>query len=126
MVSVPAAVMLTGIGAGFILFALVLACAVDDECRPDWQDANRLLKRLGSDAVNTVTWTAETLNTAFAKYPLLPENSPALQVFGGLALSVTGLDTVTDCAALISGRDPLTGDQVAPRDLFITWPANAL
>jgi hypothetical protein len=78
---------------------------------------------LGSDAVNTVTWTAETLNTAFAKYPLLPENSPAMQVFGGLALSATGLDTVTDFAALISGRDPLTGDQLAPREMFITWLA---
>jgi len=70
-----------------------------------------------------VQWTAETLNTAFAKYPLLPEHSPALQVFAGLALSAVGLDTVTDFAALISGRDPLTGRELTSHDLFITWLA---
>jgi len=70
-----------------------------------------------------VQWTAETLNTAFAKYPLLPENSPALQVFAGLALSAVGLDTVTDFAALISGRDPLTGRELTSQNLFVTWLA---
>lgn len=123
MVSVPAAVTLTGVGVGIILLALVLACGIDDECRPTWQDANELIKQLGSSGVNTVQWTAETLNTAFAKYPLLPENSPALQVFAGLGLGAVGLDTVTDFAALISGRDPLTGRELTPRELFITWLA---
>ena len=77
----------------------------------------------GSAGVNTVTWTAETLNTAFATYPLLPENSPALQVFAGLGLSAVGLDIVTDFAAFISGRDPLTGRALTPRDRFYTWLA---
>lgn len=72
---------------------------------------------------NTVQWTAETLNSAFAQYPLLPENSPALQIFAGLALSATGLDTLTDFAALVSGRAPLTGRELTSHDLLITWLA---
>ncbi|MCB0121228.1 MAG: hypothetical protein KDE58_03230 [Caldilineaceae bacterium] len=119
----PAAVTLTGVGVGIILLVLVLACGIDDECRPTWQDANELIKQLGSSGVNTVQWTAETLNSAFAKYPLLPENSPALQVFAGLGLGAVGLDTVTDFATLISGRDPLTGRELTPREMFITWLA---
>jgi len=53
----------------------------------------------------------------------LPEHSPALQVFAGLALSAVGLETVPDFAALLSGRDPLTGRELTSHDLFITWLA---
>ncbi|MEZ4681956.1 MAG: hypothetical protein R2932_47875 [Caldilineaceae bacterium] len=86
IVSLPAAVTLSGPAVVFLLFSLLLTCFLNDECRPTWADANQLIKQLGSDAVNTVQWTAETLNNAFAKYPLLPENSPALQVFCGAGI----------------------------------------
>ena len=123
MVSVPAAVVLGGIGVSLLMFGLILTCALDENCRPEWQDAVGFIKELGSDGINTVQWTAETLNTAFATYPLLPENSPALQVMANIGLSAVGLDTITDFAALISGRDPLTGRALTPRDMFITWLA---
>lgn len=123
LLSVPAAISLGGIGVGFILLALVMQCGVDDTCKVDWREANKLVLQLGSAGLTTVQWTAETLNTAFAKYPLLSEHSPALQVFAGLVLSAVGLDTVTDFAVLISGRDPLTGRALTSQDLFITWLA---
>ncbi|MCB0124101.1 MAG: hypothetical protein KDE58_17725 [Caldilineaceae bacterium] len=126
IVSVPAVVTLGSIGVGLLLFALILRCGVDENCRPEWQDANRLIQRLGSDGINTVKWTIETLDTAFAKYPLLPENSPALQVFAGLGLSAVGLDVVTDFAAFVTGRDPLTGRLLTPRDRFYAWLAIGL
>ncbi len=103
--------------------ALILRCGIDENCRLDWRDTRAIIGDLGSDGINTVEWTIETLDAAFAKYPLLPEDSPALQVMAGLGLSVTGLDTVTDFAALVSGRDPLTGRALTPRDMFITWLA---
>ncbi|MEZ4617262.1 MAG: hypothetical protein R2867_17375 [Caldilineaceae bacterium] len=60
-------------GSGrYCFFSLLLTCFLNDECRPTWADANQLIKQLGSDAVNTVQWTAEPFNNAFAKYPLLP------------------------------------------------------
>ncbi|MEZ4869227.1 MAG: hypothetical protein R3C14_48340 [Caldilineaceae bacterium] len=75
---------------------------------------NSLIGELGSSGLNTVTWTAATLNEAFAKHPLLPEASLPLQFMAGIGLGTVGLDTVTDLAALISGRDPLTGQALTP------------
>ena len=120
ILSLPAVAVTGGIGAGLFLFALVLMCGTDEECRNSLRDSRGLIRSLGSAGVNTVTWTAETLNTAFATYPLLPENSPALQVFAGVGLAAVGLDTVTDFAAFVSGRDPLTGIALTPRDRFYT------
>jgi len=84
---------------------------------------NELMANLGSAGLNTIVWTAETLNEAFAQYPLLPNAPPAMQFMAGLGLGALRLDTVTDFATLISGRDPLTGHALTPQEMFITWLA---
>ncbi|MEZ4869232.1 MAG: hypothetical protein R3C14_48365 [Caldilineaceae bacterium] len=56
----------------------------------------------------------------------MPEASLPLQFMAGIGLGTVGLDTVTDLAALISGRDPLTGQALTPQDMFITWLAFSL
>lgn len=63
---------------------------------------------------------------AFAQYPLLPEASLPMQFLVGLGLGALGLDTVTDFATLITGRDPLTGHALTPQEMFITWLAFSL
>ncbi|MEZ4731658.1 MAG: hypothetical protein R3E79_31450 [Caldilineaceae bacterium] len=84
------------------------------------------MANLGSAGLNTIVWTAETLNEAFAHYPLLPAASLPMQFLVGLGLGALGLDTVTDFATLITGRDPLTGHALTPQEMFITWLAFSL
>ncbi|MEZ4869236.1 MAG: polymorphic toxin-type HINT domain-containing protein [Caldilineaceae bacterium] len=127
LVSVPAAALLPGAAVGaFVLAALTFHCILTEGCNDLLGEMNSLIGELGSSGLNTVTWTAETLNEAFAKYPLLPEASLPLQFMAGIGLGAVGLDTVTDLAALVSGRDPLTGQALTPQDMFITWLAFSL
>lgn len=124
MVSLPAMLLVPGVvGVPFLIFALTIHCALTQGCLPRLKEMNKLIDTLGSSGINTVEWTIETLNTAFAKYPLLPEAPPAMQLMAELGLGLLGLDTVTDFATLISGRDPITGHALTPQEMFVTWLA---
>ncbi|MEZ4869234.1 MAG: hypothetical protein R3C14_48375 [Caldilineaceae bacterium] len=49
-----------------------------------------------------------------------------MQFMAGIGLGAVGPDTITALAALVSGRDPLTGQALTPQDMFITWLAFSL
>ena len=124
MVSLPALLLVPGaVGVPFLIFGLTLHCALTQGCMSQIKEMNTLADTFGSSGINTVEWTIKTLNKAFAKYPLLPEASPAMQFMAGMGLGLLGLDTVTDFATLISGRDPITGHALTPQEMFVTWLA---
>ncbi|MEZ4674510.1 MAG: polymorphic toxin-type HINT domain-containing protein [Caldilineaceae bacterium] len=110
------------VGAPLIL-AMALVCGLNEMCRESMLGLSGQITALGSDVPNTYLYTAELLNHAFAQYPLLPNASPPTQFLANLALSLIGLDTVTDFATLVSGRDPLTGQELTSQELFYTWVA---
>ncbi len=124
LVSLPAmALVASPIAVAFTLLALTLRCALTEGCMAQLGDMQGLIKNLGSSGLNTVTWTAQTLNEAVAKYPLLPGASPPMRFLANVGLGLIGLDTITDFATLVSGRDPLTGEIMTPYDNALTFLA---
>lgn len=97
---------------------LTVACALDtDQCLDALVDAKQLVKELGSGTVETIAWTQESLSTAVALHPLMPDASPPVRIFYDILLSgVPGVNTVYIGLSVFSGRNLLTGEQLKPAD----------